>query len=214
VLTDQIALPEAHPLAGRFTLATIVAHTYDRYFERGARLACSEPTIVISANERGFAALVQSAAGETAYTVRMDEGEDGGLIRSSCDCPISDKHRLVWCKHRVAVALQLSGLDASYMVLGAVERMSGNGALAPLAPALGTGRRFAEAIDPLDDLPLSWTYTSGEASTRHLRRATGRSRSPEDRALCGAGGLNPAHRDAELCRRCAASHKVSHRQAS
>jgi hypothetical protein len=187
--TAERTLPAEHPLAASLSLQAIAGMTFDAWFVRGSELATELELAVVAVrwSEDSVAALVGSSTGESAYTVQMWVGPDGRPA-ASCECPVHHKHRVTWCKHRVALALTFLG---QVHVTSEVSQL-----------------RFA-TFDTLENLPLERTGTIGSGRVRHLR--PGRLTRPQRHSTCGLadGPLEVATSALPLCGRCRTVWSVS-----
>lgn len=182
---QELVLDRSHPVRAAIDAASIAERTYDKWFDRGLEMSANGDVLAVDVSDTAIVGIVRSASVPGGYAVEM-RLDSAGRLQASCDCPVHERHRILWCKHRVALALVLGHVT--------VPRRRPDGTFALPFPS---GR------DPYD-VPVSWTLVAGSGAVRHLSRGGGGARSPR-RPACGqAGEFTAATNDRPLCRRCVA----------
>lgn len=183
---QDLAIDEAHPVRQALTLDRVACSTYAQWFDRGVQMADAGDVLAIDVTDTAVIAVVRSASMPGGYAVDLAVDASGD-VQAGCDCPVRERHRILWCKHRIAVALLLLGRPPL-----------------PRGADAGVALPFASGRDPRN-VPVPWTVVATDGKVRHITRSQGRDRTP----ACGqVGQFFPATSDRPLCRRCLAKHRT------
>ena len=204
-ISSEMTIERTHPLAGALNIQVIAAATFPDWYERGRQIVDMRPVVAASTTDTGVFALVssQAADAEHAYSVQLDVRDDGTL-EGCCDCPISERHALAWCKHRVALALIVYSTACG-------DRPVYDAESSPGWAVIGAGS-FA-TFDKAANLPVASTWVTPGGSRRHIGTWGGRYPKP---ARCGQlldGDRRRGTRDMPLCVRCAEHYRNEPRTA-
>jgi hypothetical protein len=195
-VSTGVQLPTGHPLALRLTLAQIAAATFDDWFARGVAMFDDDKLLAVGATDDGIGALIRSSADDTTYGVQLDVSgiRNGrlGPVTASCECPVSNRHQLAWCKHRVALALT---------VLHAAGHTGFTGGSAADRDRQADELTFA-AFDLADNVPPGLTVMSTAGRVRHLAYPPRKDGTRRLRCNTPVGQLHTADPTLPICRRC------------
>ena len=194
MLTTDLTVDATHPLLDVLALGMVAQATFPSWFERGVQLCGDGAVAAAEFTADAALAVVTSAAGRGGYSVAIRVHE--GAVHASCDCPVAEEHRIAWCKHRVAVALEILIANTDLVLPTASQ-----------ARRLLFERLRYAAFDPDANLAARRCLSAPTSSVRHLPVPGSKD---NGRAACGidlGAEVRPGDERQTLCSRCAAARQ-------